>query len=171
MRLATSLGAEDDNGAELFRRRTRPVGGTQAVPRGRQQPPRVGSALRGASVRLAQRVHSPFLCVPFCRGVEQAACLHRCRQMGGPAAAELPPLDSAVAARYSVGSVLGKGAYGKGGERAAPCAPALATEDISSFQQSQRRRAPRALFLPGARVPTPPVGTVACAHRANWAAQ
>ena len=119
----------------------------------------------------SERVHSPFLCVPFCRGVEQAACLHRCRQMGGPAAAELPPLDSAVAARYSVGSVLGKGAYGKGGERAAPCAPALATEDISSFQQSQRRRAPRALFLPGARVPTPPVGTIACAHRANWAAQ
>ena len=87
-------------------------------------------------MRLAQRVHSPFLCVPFCRGVEQAACLHRCRQMGGPAAAELPPLDSTVAARYSVGSVLGKGAYGKGGERAAPCAPALATEDISSFFNS-----------------------------------
>ena len=58
MRLATSLGAEDDNSAELFRRRTRPVGGTQAVPRGRQQPPRVGSALRGASVRLAQRACS-----------------------------------------------------------------------------------------------------------------
>ena len=57
MRLATSLGAEDDNGAELFRRRTRPVGGTQAVPRGRQQPPRVGAA-----PPFADNVHHWALC-------------------------------------------------------------------------------------------------------------